>query len=479
MRREHTRVLTDEPQLSLPSMRIAHVCPRKLHWRYFRGVCSLAKPALRCGVALDDEIGHVMDVADIDARLTSAEFYADPAFHQTFAYLREHDPVHWTDGNYARGFWTVSRYEDCKTVLSDPETFSSQRGTHLPVEGTELTDEQKHQLGFDALLPFNDAPRHPTLRRPVNRHFTVPSVAKMREDIEAIVDDVLDSVAPKGKCDVMADVVAELPARLFLGMFNVPQEDWPTVRGLTMSMMHPNDPAYQIPGTTPEETWRTSMLRLVEYLIELGVERRANPIDNDFASVIAHLEVNGELLEPRLVGWYYFQIIGGGLETTRNAGVIGLRELMLNPDQAQYLRDNPEKYAAAVEEVVRWVTPSKNRLRVATRDVELNGKQIKKGDWVVAWIVSANRDDEIFGNGSEFDVRRDHNPHLGFGDGVHLCLGRNVARLELAILFEKFLTRFPDYSENGPVAWIADNNTTALKGFPIRFTAEKREMADA
>lgn len=413
-----------------------------------------------------------MDTATIDKNLTSAEFFANPNFHKTFAYLREHDPVHWTDGAYERGFWTVTRHEDCLKILSDADTFSSQRGTHLPVRGTELSDDEKRQLGFDAMLPFNDAPRHPVLRRPVNRYFTVPSVAKMRAEIEKIVDEVLDSVAHRGECDVMSDIVAELPARLFLGMFNVPKQHWAQVRQWTMSMMHPNDPAYQLPGKTPEETWRTCMLDLHVFLTELGKARREHPLDNDFASVIAHLEVNGELLDARQVGWYYFQIIGGGLETTRNAGVIGLRELMLHPDQAQYLRDYPSAVPNAVEEIVRWVTPSKNRLRIATRDVELNGKQIKKGDWVVAWIVSGNRDDEVFGNGSEFDVRRESIPHLGFGEGVHMCLGRNVARLELAILIQKFITRFPDYAPNGDVSWVADNNTTALKGLPVRFTPE-------
>ncbi|MGN7860874.1 cytochrome P450 [Microbacterium sp. 22303] len=413
-----------------------------------------------------------MDTREIDSKLTSAEFFADPSFHETFAYLRSNDPVHWTDGDYARGFWSVTRHEDCKAILGDPETFSSQRGTHLPVEGTDLSEEEKRTLGFDAMLPFNDAPRHPTLRRPVNKHFTVPSVARMRTDIEKIVDDILDGIAEAGECDLMIDVVAEMPARLFLGMFNVPNEHWRQVRTWTMSMMHPNDPAYQLPGKTPEETWRTSMLDLHKFLVGLAEERRANPLDNDFASVIAHMEVDGELLDLRQVGWYYFQIIGGGLETTRNAGVIGLRELMYRPEQAQFLRDNPDRIPAAVEEIVRWVTPSKNRLRVATQDTEIGGKQIRKGDWVVAWIVSGNRDDSVFGNGDVFDTQREHNPHLGFGDGVHMCLGRNVARLELRILLDKFLNRFPDYSENGPVSWVADNNTTALKSLPVKFTPE-------
>lgn len=411
-----------------------------------------------------------MDWDSIDKDLTTPAFFAGTEFHETFALLRKEDPVHWTDGDYERGFWTVTRHEDCKTVLNDAETFSSTRGTHLPVVGSDLSDQDKMEQGVDRLLPFLDAPDHPTLRRPVNKYFSVPAVSKMRDEVEEIVGQILAEVGPTGKCEVVNDVVAELPARLFLGMMNVPREDWPKVRRLALAMMHPSDPSYQLPGATAAETWLSSMKGLHAYLRDLGMSRRENPLDDDFTTVIAHLEINGELLTADQLGWYNFQIVGGGLETTRNAGVIGLRELMLHSDQAQFLRDNPEAIPGAVEEIVRWVTPSKNRLRVATKDTVLGGKQIKKGDWVVAWVVSANRDDEVFGNGSDFDVRRAPTNHFGFGEGPHLCLGRNLARLELAVLIERFLDAFPDYEQDGPVEWVADNNTTALKSFPIKFT---------
>jgi cholest-4-en-3-one 26-monooxygenase len=190
----------------------------------------------------------------------------------------------------------------------------------------------------------------------------------------------------------------------------------------------------------------------------------------DFASIIGAMEVEGRPLTGEEVRWFCFLFFTGGLETTRNATAVGLWQFMENPDQAQIVRDNPDALKGAVEEVLRWVTPSKNRLRVATEDVEVGSKTIKKGDWLVTWLVSANRDEDVFDRPDAFDVTRDPNPHLGFGIGEHLCLGRYLARLELGVILSGVLNGLPDMKAAAAPVWVESNNHTAFRSLPVTFT---------
>lgn len=411
------------------------------------------------------------DLTAIDEGITRSSFFAGQEFHEAFRVLRSEDPVHWTEHpNYGQGFWSVTKHADVKRVLNDPETFSSRTHTHLPPDPTPLTDSERRERGMEHILAFLDPPVHGTMRRPMNKHFSAPAVNRYTDEVEEIVRDIVAEVKSKGKADLVEDIAAQLPVRLIFSMMDVPRADWEKIRKAAVTFMQPEDPAYII-NDDVAYTQMVGIKTLTDYITGLALERRAKP-GHDFASIIGAMEADGRPLTDEEVRWFCFLFFTGGLETTRNATAVGLWQFMQNPEQAQLLRENPDLLKDAVEEILRWVTPSKNRLRTATRDVELGGKTIKKGDWVVSWLASANRDEEVFENPDAFDITRSPNPHLGFGIGEHLCLGRYLARLELGVIVSGILRELPDMRATGDPTWVESNNHTAFRSLPVTFAAD-------
>lgn len=410
-----------------------------------------------------------MDVSQIDADLTSSAFYAGTRHHELFATLRREDPVHWTEGNYERGFWSLTRYEDIKRVLEDPETFSNQAGTHLPPNGQELTPELRYQMGYDSQLVTTDPPDHRVKRRPFNKHFSVPGVAHLTTASQEIVQTILSRIEGREVVDLVEDVAATLPVSLFLSMMGIPESDWDRIRKVALKQSDPENPENRRPGQSGNEARAEAVGELYDYAYQHNASRRVDPQD-DFASLIANMQVGDAPLSERDAAWLSWSMLGGSLETTRNAAVIGILELTRHPDQVALLSD-PAVVKTAVEEALRWATPSKNRLRVAAQDIEIGGKQIKKGDWVVCWIVSANRDEEVFPNADTFDVTRNPNPHLAFGIGEHACLGRAIARLELQALIPAIFERYPGLALEGEIEWVPSTNTSGVKRVDVRLQA--------
>lgn len=420
-----------------------------------------------------------MDWTDVDAKLTRSPFFAFGEDHALFEQLRRDDPVHWTEGG-VRPFWSVTRHADVVAVLKDAATFSSDLGGLLPLSAAPLTPEQRHAGGYGSIPTHTDSPRHLAVRRPFNKHFAAPAISRMRETVQACVDDILDEIALLGHCDLVHDVAARLPARLVCEMMGVPAADHPMIQRHCAAFMGAQDPTYQIDGDAPE-TQRFHMAAIHDYMSALAIDRRSDP-RADFTGVIGSMEIDGEPLDPRDMGWWAFAIVVAGLETTRDALSVGMRELMRSPVQAQRLRADPTLAHAAAEEFVRWSNPSKHKFRVVTRDVEFGGKQMAQGDWVMCWLVSANRDERVFADPYRFDIGRKPNPHLGYGVGEHSCLGRHLARLEIELMQTALLDRLPDITVDGDEHWLMCNNHTALVSLPVTFTAPAavlRERAGA
>ncbi|MET0885560.1 MAG: cytochrome P450 [Mycetocola sp.] len=405
----------------------------------------------------------------IDSDLTTPEFFAGEAFHQTFKVMRREDPVHWTRGNYERGFWSLTRFDDIMALLTDAVLFSQRQGTHMPPGAREVDDEQFYARGLDSAIPFMDPPKHKRVRQPFNKHFSVPAVQRLRGETEEIVDDLLREIGPRGQADLVEDVAAQLPVRLFLRMMGVPEQDWAWVRSRTLAVLHAQDK--EVAGDRlPEDVIVEASAEVQAYMDDLARVRRTNSTD-DFTSIIANMMVDGEYLSERIVASMSRVIVAGGLETTRNAVAVGFRELILRPQQARLLKIDPSIAKAATEEVLRWVTPSKNRMRVAMADTEIGGRKIDKGDWVVGWAVSGNRDESVFGEtADEFDITRWPNPHMAFGDGDHICLGRNIARLEIQVLLQKFFSKIEDVRIVEEPDWIVSDNTAGFKKLQVEFT---------
>lgn len=405
----------------------------------------------------------------VDKQLTDPTFFAGQEFHELFTMLRREDPVHWTTGSYPRGYWSVTRHADCLAVMSAPDLFSSADGTHLPPGGRELSAEEKYELGYDVKIQAMDQPKHTVMRRPLNKHFSVPVVNRMRDDVERVVDTIIDGLAGRDGMEFVEEIASDLPVNVFLAMMGIPEEDWPRVREIASGILGVHDPKFRSQAEDPTAVHKKMSRALYDYLVTHLATLRGAPADN-FGSLIAHLEVEGAPMDERAAGWLAWNIVSGGLETTRNAASVGLLELLRRPDQAALLAD--ESVAkTAVEEIIRWVCPSKQKLRVARADARISDKDVKEGDWVLNWIVSGNRDEEVFDRPQEFDVTRSPNPHLGFGEGIHMCLGRNVARLELQILLPRLFERFADLALDGDPVWLPSDNSSGLIALPLKYSS--------
>jgi cytochrome P450 len=411
----------------------------------------------------------VTDWTHIDNSLLNPQWYTTDAYHDAFRTMRDEDPVHWTeDDRYGKHYWALTRYEDVKNYLLNDRQFSSRWDTRVPRSPKRRTPEERHQQGFDVSIASNDNPIHDMYRRPVNKHFSVPVIKKLGHDVEAIVDEIISDVAERGHCDLVEDLAAELPVKVILRMLGVPEEDWPMLREASWQWLAAADPRFIIDGDQVKTSLH-GLTRIQDYCADLAMERRKNPKD-DFATVIGNVEVDGDKLSIHEMKSWFVTMIGGGLETTRNAAAVGIWLFLQNPDQRELLQNDPSLINGAVEEILRWATPAKNRLRIATEDFELHGRNIRAGDWVIGYLASANKDEREFKDPYTFDIRRSPNRHLALGEGIHLCLGRALARLELATLIPKVLTTFPDLQAAAEPVWIADTSVTGFTTLPVTYT---------
>ena len=409
-----------------------------------------------------------MDWTTVDNSLLDPNWYTSPGYHEAFARMRDEDPLHWTqDDRYGKHYWSPTRYDDVKNYLLDHERLSSRWDTRVPRTPKRLTPEERHERGFDIGVAFNDNPIHDMYRRPINKHFSVPAIGKLGHDVHSIVDEILIEVAERGSCDFVEDIAAELPVKVILRMLGVPENDWPMLREACWQWLAAADPRFII-DNDQVKTSLVGLRRLQEYCTELALERRRHPRD-DFATVIGNVEIDGDKLSVHEMKTWFVTMIGGGLETTRNAAAVGIWQFLKNPGQRELLLADPTRVKGAVEEVLRWGTPAKNRLRIATQDIELHGKTIRTGDWVVGFLAAANKDEREFVDPHRFDILRSPNRHLSLGEGIHLCLGRALARLELSALIPKVLRAFPDLETTAEPTWIADTSVTGFTSMPVRY----------
>ncbi|GEK79150.1 cytochrome P450 [Agrococcus baldri] len=412
-----------------------------------------------------------MSVNDFDTKILDPHWYTTPEHHAAFKMLRDEDPVHWTeDPVYGKDYWLLTRYDHTLEYLQDPARFSSRLDTRVPRTPKRRTPEERHAQGLDVRLTTNDDPVHALYRRPMNKHFSVPSVGKLRAHIERVVDEIIRDVAPKGEVDVVEDLASALPMKVVLGMLGVPESDMGYLDEATWQWMSAADPRYIIDGDEVATSLH-GLQKLIDYGTELAKDRQKNPRD-DFATAITQMEIDGDPLSVHEAMLYYVTVIGGGAETTRTAASVGTWLFMQHPEQRRLLLEDPALAKAAAEEVVRWSTPERNRFRVATQDFDFHGKRIRTGDWVITFLTSANRDERVFDRPDAFDIQRTPNDHLSFGAGVHGCLGRNLARLELTVFFPKLLEAFPDLemTEPGEPNWIADRSVAGFTTMPVSFT---------
>jgi methyl-branched lipid omega-hydroxylase len=362
------------------------------------------------------------------------------------------------------GFWAVVRHDDVMRVSRDPATFHSAPSVNIGDIPPEIAEWLGSMINMDA-------PRHTKFRMVVNRGFTPRQIAKIGEIIRVQARAIVDEVAPKGECDFVSEVAAALPLGIICDMLGIPRSDHARIFELTNSILGVGDPEYV---STFEELMAAGM-ELFQYGLDLAERRKADPQD-DITSILMNAEVTDEDGTHRLtaseLGSFFLLLVVAGNETTRTAISHGLLALTRNPDQRRIWLDDLEGVTpTAAEEVVRWATPVIHFRRTATVDTEIAGQPIRAGEKVVMFYNSANRDEAHFADPYRFDVRRDPNDHVGFGaGGPHFCLGANLARLEVRVMFEELLRRLPDIEVSGEPALLQSSFIHGIKRMPARFT---------
>lgn len=378
--------------------------------------------------------------------------------HDQFAWLREHDPVHWhPEGDEGRGFWAVTRYTDVKAVGRDAGTYSSVPSIMIP-DGAAL-DAGDHQM-----MLTMDPPRHTAYRRLVAPEFIPRAARAMRPRIDELARRIVEGAVERGgTCDLVADVAGLMPSYVIADMLGIPHEDGVALYELTEAIHAA--PESQAPGAG-----MAAVLQMFNYAREVWEQRRAEPAD-DLATTIAFAQVDGDELDLIDFNLFFLLLVDAGGDTTRNLVAGGMDALFSHPDQRAWLAaDLDGRLATAVEELLRWVSPVVYMRRTATCDTTLVGTAIAAGDKVVMYYGSANRDPEAFGpTAGQLDLARTPNEHVAFGGGgPHFCLGAHIARAEIHALLRELLTRLPDLSPAGPTEWLPSTFISGPKHLPVR-----------
>jgi cytochrome P450 len=393
--------------------------------------------------------------------LTDLDSFRSGFPHDVFSWLRAEAPVYWhaptAHTPQGEGFWVVSRHADTLAIQLDPRRFSSVTGGSRERGGTMISD----QYGAGLMLNMMDDPRHRRIRGLVNKGFTPHRIAALEPELRRRARAILDAVPADGACDFVVDVARELPLQAICLLLGVPQHD----RAMLCDWMDRG-----LEAESGEALNREYGRMLAAYGVELIRAKRAQPAD-DLLSVVIQAQMPGE--DPPQLGddeltFFFSLLFTAGSETTRKAIAGGLKALVENPEQLARLRAEPALLAPAIEEIVRWTTPSVYKRRTATCELELGSEKIRAGEKVTFWEMSANRDERVFDEPFRFDVARDPNPHLGFGQGVHFCLGANLARLEMRVMFEELFERYAHFEITGPALWTRENRLLGLKHLPMR-----------
>jgi cholest-4-en-3-one 26-monooxygenase len=394
----------------------------------------------------------------IDVDLSDPDTFVDGIPYAAFRRLRAEAPVYWQPEKAGRGFWCVTRYADLMAISKDPLTFSSARG------GTNIFDVSEEDMSMLRLLMLNmDPPKHNKFRRLVSTGFTARMVTQLEPHVREICADLVDRVAARESFDFVTEIAAELPLLVIAELLGVPAADRHKVFEWSNSLVGFDDPEYN----TSLETGKIASAQMWAYANQLAMERKKHPL-GDLVSVLMDAEVDGDRLSEAEFDSFFLLLAVAGNETTRNLISGGMRALIEHPEERARVLADPSLLPATIEELLRWVSPLIHFRRTATRDVEMHGQRIREGDKVVIFYPSANRDEAAFASPERFDVGRRPNDHLAFGIGEHFCLGANLARLEIKLIFEEMLRRLPDLELAGPVRRLRSNFINGIKAMPVR-----------
>ena len=398
-----------------------------------------------------------------DVLVTEREHWPDGPPHELFKEMRAKCPVHWTSEitEYPEedGYWSITRADDVREISLDWETYSSAHGI------TALTNAIMPVELISAMFIGMDPPKHDRLKQLFQRGFTPKRIAEHEDAIREITVGVLDRLEGRETCDLVTDVAQPVVSRVIGSFMGIPPEDDEIWARLMNNTLGAGDPDLNPEGV--QSVMERDVPEIFARCGQLIAERRENPTD-DLTSVLVHAELDGERLEEHEIVMGFFLLVAAGNDSTKATYCSGMRALMEHPDQKQMLIDDPALIPGTVEEALRLYPAFAHFRRTATRDTEVGGKQIREGDKIVMWYVSSNRDESRYEDPDRFDVNR--NPeHQAFGaGGRHFCLGAALARLELRVLFEETLKRYPGIELAGAALYAESPFVNQLKTLPVR-----------
>ncbi len=398
-----------------------------------------------------------------EINLAQLDFWLRDDVDGALAKLRRERPIAWHEHpDCGKGFWSVTRYADIAAISVDTATFSNRwsiRVNHDPEMG--LT-----RPGSSSIIEM-DPPQHTKYRKLVSRGFTPRRIGLIEDHIRARARALVDSVAPKGSCEFVTEIAARLPLEVICDLVGVPSQDHDYIFKLSSESFGEYDPEV---GVTPEQGSAAAQ-ELKAYGCALAEERRRNPKD-DLITLLVEAEVDGHRLTQEEIGGFFSLLLAAGSETTRSAISHGLVAFSRFPEQKRLFLEDCSAWAPfAAEEILRWATPILHMRRTVTREVDFGGVRMREGDKVAMWYISANRDESVFPDPYRFDITRDPNRHGAFGTGgPHFCLGHNLARREIAVLFEELFRLLPDIEVVGEPVKLRSNQFHGIKRLHAVFT---------
>ena len=391
----------------------------------------------------------IFDIGQI-CELDKWETFINGQPFELFERLRREAPVYWHEESleFEPGFWALTKHEDIITVSKDPQTFSSAVGGHLMTMGDPEVVDPSAVAAIVGNMIGMDPPDHQIYRKMVAPSFTPKAIRSLEDDMRLKIRELLDNVSDKGEFNFVTEISEQLPLWVLCEMMGIEESERPRIRDLVNNL---TDASINADPDKSMQVWFNYM-ELFKMGRDMIEERRKNPTD-DLMSVVANTKVEGGELPSELLDGFFLLMVIAGNETTRNTITGGLMALTENPEEREKLLKDPTLISNATDEMLRWVTSVIYFRRTATKDTQIRGQDIKKGDKVVMWYGSANRDEDIFENGHLFQVdRQNAKKHLAFGAGEHLCLGNRLGHMQIRILFEEMLQRYPNiHSTSEPV----------------------------